>query len=471
MPSPRSLLLPAIAVAASLFTAPQKAHALTGSDAVNRAMQWVDAQLLYCVAANHKYDSTCGYLCDRTDNAAWDPYRSDCSGLVSWAWGLPAPGPSTAGFAPYGSSVSFQISPLDLQPGDALNDRNQYGDKFHHHIMLFGGWVGPSQARLIQESGCGKVANQSFQLVEIVGDRVKVGKYLYYPIRSKDLTGSCEAHCEGSSIHGADCGVGDCSLYGATCIEDNLGARCAFTQCPAQGTVDACLDQDHIATCKDGLPTNVGDCSAYAAYCSVAGGSAHCASYFCAQPNEQPVAHDGCFLDGSVMQCDDKGVVAKLDPCPSGTKCSVHPSPHCEANNGCPAEGDVRLCIDGVAARCYEGTLVEAADCAAQGRECIVADGFSSCSEENSGDGDGGSGVGGSAGQPGAAGSAGQPADAGTTNGDNDAAVEGGCSMAPGRQTQGAWLLGLLLAALSAAARGTRRSSRPRNPRLAPGND
>ena len=423
-----------VLVALGGLLASPPAHALTGAEMVDRAMDWVEAELLYCVSPNNAYDSTCGYTCNRDDNPLWDPYRSDCSGLVSWAWGLPPPGLSTAGFAPYGGSASFKISPLDLQPGDALNDRDQYGDKFHHHIMLFAGWVAPNKARIIQESGCGKVANESFQLVEIVGDRVKVGKYLYHAIRSKNVSQSCESFCEGSKIHGADCGVGDCAAYGATCTKDELGVRCVYTQCPPQGTVGACLDQDRITTCKDGLPTDIGDCSAYAAHCSLAGGTAHCASYFCAAPGEKPVAHDGCFLDGSIMHCDDTGVVSKLDPCPAGTKCSVHPSPHCEPSNGCPPEGDVRLCINGVAARCYNGTLGEAVDCAAQGRECVVVDGFAGCSEETSGDGtDPGSAGSPQGGQAGQAGGPGQGGEAGISG----ASGQGGAAGSSGASGQG----------------------------------
>src|SRR5262245_45678673 len=66
--------------------------ALSGDDAVSRAMEWVYAAMPYCGAANHKYDGQlCFTTCDRYGAAAnpeWDAYRSDCSGLVSWAWGL-----------------------------------------------------------------------------------------------------------------------------------------------------------------------------------------------------------------------------------------------------------------------------------------------------------------------------------------------------------------------------------------------
>src|SRR6185295_19212940 len=67
---------------------------ITASAAIARAEEWVKAKLHYCQAPNHHhdFDSACSSTCNRTNNAAWDPYRSDCSGLVSWAWGLPAPG-------------------------------------------------------------------------------------------------------------------------------------------------------------------------------------------------------------------------------------------------------------------------------------------------------------------------------------------------------------------------------------------
>jgi hypothetical protein len=117
--------------------------------AVDRAQEWVDAKLPYCQAANHKADAdtACSSTCTRPDNAEWDPYRSDCSGLVSWAWGLAAPGHTTATLAPYDTSVSHAISALDLLPGDAINN--------DHHTMLFASWIMPGvQARFLEEPGC-----------------------------------------------------------------------------------------------------------------------------------------------------------------------------------------------------------------------------------------------------------------------------------------------------------------------------
>src|SRR5437016_1896449 len=71
-----------------------------GEQSIARAMLWVDAMLHYCQAPNHQrdYDAACPTTCDRQDNVDWDPYRSDCSGFVSWAWGLPAPGRVTSQF-------------------------------------------------------------------------------------------------------------------------------------------------------------------------------------------------------------------------------------------------------------------------------------------------------------------------------------------------------------------------------------
>jgi hypothetical protein len=76
---------------------------ITAQSTIARAEEWVSARLHYCQSPNHArdFDAACSAICERTDNAAWNPYRSDCSGLVSWAWGLPAPGRVTGEFAPF----------------------------------------------------------------------------------------------------------------------------------------------------------------------------------------------------------------------------------------------------------------------------------------------------------------------------------------------------------------------------------
>jgi hypothetical protein len=127
------------------------------SSAVDRAREWVAVDMPYCGGTNGGEDSICGGTCRRygdDDTSAWNPYRTDCSGLVSFAWGLPAPGRITSGFAPYDTGVSYEVDADDLQPGDALNSVPD------EHIILFAGWAdkGASQANIIEEYSCGHVA-------------------------------------------------------------------------------------------------------------------------------------------------------------------------------------------------------------------------------------------------------------------------------------------------------------------------
>lgn len=126
-------------------------EAITSSDAVSRAQQWVTAKLLYCQSPNGKPDgdTACSSVCQRQSNPQWDPYRSDCSGFVSWAWGIAPPGHVTSTFAPFDTSVSNTIQAADLMPGDACN-RNSGG-----HIVLFEKWVTPGKTALfMEEPGC-----------------------------------------------------------------------------------------------------------------------------------------------------------------------------------------------------------------------------------------------------------------------------------------------------------------------------
>ena len=124
---------------------------LTGSKAVANAEEWASAKLQYCQSAEGQPDSdkSCASTCKRTSNADWNAYRSDCSGLISFAWGLPAPGLTTGEFAPYNTSTSYVVNCADLQPGDALN-RDQGG-----HIVLFKNWITQNkEAAFVEEPGC-----------------------------------------------------------------------------------------------------------------------------------------------------------------------------------------------------------------------------------------------------------------------------------------------------------------------------
>ena len=55
---------------------------------------------------------------------------------------------------------------------------------------------------------------------------------------------TCTPKCDGTKIVSADCGVGDCGVYGALCVDDSLGVRCVFSMCPAQGTEQILCERD-----------------------------------------------------------------------------------------------------------------------------------------------------------------------------------------------------------------------------------
>ncbi len=128
---------------------------LVTAAAVVQAEQWVSVKMPYCQAVNGgaELDSSCfnvtGRRCTRTgaaNTAAWNKYRSDCSGLVSYAWTLKAPGLTTSGVLP---GTASYIPMQDLQPGDALIRPG-------HHMVLFKNWTNKAsgQAKVISEPGC-----------------------------------------------------------------------------------------------------------------------------------------------------------------------------------------------------------------------------------------------------------------------------------------------------------------------------
>ncbi len=152
---------------------------MTAADAIARAEQWVAAKLLYCQSPNGADDSidpACSPICMRQSNPAWDPYRSDCSGLVSWAWELPPPGRTTADFAPNTSDITSVIQASDLQMGDAVNTDDSVSSE--HHIMLFKEWTTPGQeATFIEEPGCSATpdyAHEFTSTVSIQGSSITV---------------------------------------------------------------------------------------------------------------------------------------------------------------------------------------------------------------------------------------------------------------------------------------------------------
>ncbi len=187
--------------------------AIVGSTMVSRGMEWVNANLHYCQAAHGHvdYDKACwgwegpSHRCERESNAAWNAYRSDCSGFITYAWGIPAGGGGgyvTSEFAPYGHSFSHTINGVDLRPGDALNKTPD------GHIMLFKHWVTPGRSAVfMEEPGCSSsipYAHEFTSAVSIHGDEVYVDyqRETFYAIRYNGSTGA------GSSSGGGGVAVG-----------------------------------------------------------------------------------------------------------------------------------------------------------------------------------------------------------------------------------------------------------------------
>lgn len=108
---------------------------------IRRAQEWVDKRVPYDGDQNHLYK--------------WGSHRylQDCSGYVSWAWGLPG----SYGTAVLKERFSSAIGKDDLRPGDVLLQRT----RDHGHVVIFAGWKDAATAIVYQESVPGSVASKN----------------------------------------------------------------------------------------------------------------------------------------------------------------------------------------------------------------------------------------------------------------------------------------------------------------------
>ncbi|MFI6587131.1 hypothetical protein [Embleya sp. NPDC050493] len=103
-------------VASAPPVAPVTPAAPDGDEIVARAKRWADLRLGYSMSGLH------------------DGYRTDCSGLVSMAWGLSPPGLTTVTLP----EVSHPIGRDDLRPGDILLNT---APGAAGHTLIFAGWA------------------------------------------------------------------------------------------------------------------------------------------------------------------------------------------------------------------------------------------------------------------------------------------------------------------------------------------
>jgi hypothetical protein len=240
-----------VAVACSSAPPQEDTGALTSelqeSAIVSRGMEWVSAELHYCQAPHGAVDGdqSCWawegpkHVCDRESDAAWNGYRSDCSGFVTWSWGLAANvhgtdgGYATGHFAPYNGSpygestvFSHTIQGVDLQPGDALN--KIVSSPADGHIILFKQWVTKGKtALLMEEPGCSAspaYAHEFTSNLSISGDQVTVDAEgdTFYAIRFNSVTGggsSSSSSGGASSSSGGSASPDACSKGNGFCTE------------------------------------------------------------------------------------------------------------------------------------------------------------------------------------------------------------------------------------------------------------
>ena len=282
-------------------------------------------------------------------------YGADCSGFVAKAWQVDKPTPLDQYYHPY-STYNFNFTKAwwtHPPKGEAnLGDAFSYHKDGAGHMFLYekGNPWGSVYAWECKGCSYGCVYN----LRSISADYVLVRRNLITE------PPACKKHCEGTAIVGDDCGKGDCAVYGATCVDDDLGVRCVSVFCPAKGTTTTCppaANNGKIATCVNGSLTSPGDCGAYGAICSTAvPPKAKCVSALCAaSPTATPKAGDLCD-DGKRFTCLANGDV-KESPCPVGSPCqttagkagpgsgSCGPKPcgNCEDGNPCTDDS----CNDG----------------------------------------------------------------------------------------------------------------------------
>lgn len=222
---------------------------------IDRALNWVSNGVQY----------------SQSPQSRWGGYRTDCSGLVSMAWGLPPPGNTTHSFAggPWDNGRSHRISWSELEPGDALNNPQ-------HHIMLFAGWLDENHTRFctIEEYNWGRPASILHHTIHDTSRGSPI-RSVYIPCRSASAPPSSSTGTGGSS-----------GSAGSTCYSQTLGREVPALTCvesrfdrtwyqcvnglwrPGRGTYGACASSSALgptgnATCRSdtlGRTVNEGTC-------------------------------------------------------------------------------------------------------------------------------------------------------------------------------------------------------------------
>jgi hypothetical protein len=150
---------------------------------LDRAFSWVHQKIMYC-------------QCPQSGTSG---YRADCSGLVSFAWGL-SKNNSTRQYpgGPYNNGSAVEISWEHLTIGDALNWHST-GKDDEGHIMMFAGWLDSGHTKFcsIEEYQTGKPAGVlTHSIYESWPTRITN----FHPIRKNGYNPDSPGGGEGGSI-------------------------------------------------------------------------------------------------------------------------------------------------------------------------------------------------------------------------------------------------------------------------------
>ncbi len=182
----------------------------------------------------------------------------------------------------------------------------------------------------------------------------------------------CAPRCDGTVLTSDDCGRGDCAAFGARCVSDALGARCAFAFCPDTGERDVCWGGSHVGHCVNGALTSQGDCAAYGARCVAEGATARCVFGNCPATGTRRT----CLDERHIVTCTH-GAPSDLGDCGAfGSRCVDDALGARCVFAFCPPTGETDVCwLRTHVGHCVNGALTSQGDCAAYAAFCSTAGG------------------------------------------------------------------------------------------------
>ena len=159
-----------------------KSDPITKDEIMARADAYVAANVPYCGGVRGGTDYICGGTCVRPA-AAWDAYRSDCSGFVSWCWQIASDPTTSTLMTDRSGGNGWTTVGLDaLEAGDAL--------VCDGHVKLFSRMVSATSAEIYEEYNCGHVGRKAVQTFTRTGDTLKFSgdSRVYHAIRRNGLS-------------------------------------------------------------------------------------------------------------------------------------------------------------------------------------------------------------------------------------------------------------------------------------------